>query len=161
MKHLLAVVTCALVFSVVTWADEPRAHLPPKAQKAARIASWVTLGIAYTLDTKASWQSSDRKRAFMYQGLRFGLSNAAVGGLKKYFPRDRPCAPNNCGSDDPHASFCSGHTANAFQTVGGPPAKYAYPLAAATAAGRWLGNLHWPSDLAACAGIGLGLSRLR
>lgn len=157
LMNLLGLLLCASL----AHAGEPRTPLGPRAQKVARWASWGTLIAGVALDARVSWQCEKRLPCFGKQGLRLGVTYGAVGLLKTVVHRDRPCAPNDCGADKPNTSFCSGHTAGAFQTLGGPPLKVALPLAIGTGAGRWLGGVHWPSDTLACAGIGGAASLIR
>jgi membrane-associated phospholipid phosphatase len=144
------------------------------ARRGADIASWATVSLAVALDTKASWDTSDRQRAFALQGARIGVTVIASELLKRWTHRTRPCAmdttawytsSNNfappCGSDAPDKSFPSMHTALAFQTVGGPRLAFSLPLAISTGGLRVLAGKHWLTDTLVGAGIGLATSRIR
>ncbi len=113
-----------------------------------------------------------RKGATRRAGLR-GV--AAIGGAsmsaslvgKRIFPRRRPAAellpvPRRMTRRPSSSSFPSGHSASAFAfaTAVGMEHKVAgvvlFPLAAAVGYSRVHTGVHWPSDVAAGAAIGVG-----
>lgn len=165
MKKLLVVVL--LLAAPPAWAqstalDRPFKPLPTvEAQHAASVLSWVTLGTAIALDgTRTLYDHClprDRgcKRAVLQTGVRLGLTAGAVAALKIAVHRTRPCAPA-CGVDNPRASFPSGHTAEAFSTVGGGSIGVFLPLAVGTGGLRIAANKHWLTDTLAGACVGLG-----
>jgi hypothetical protein len=159
---MLRAFTCAaLVLLGASTAQAQSFALPTQAeQHAADLASWGTVLAGVALDTRASWQATDRRHAFETQALRVGVTYAAVFAAKVFLKRDRPCSPS-CGRDNPHMSFFSGHTALAFSTVGGARASISLPLASVTGVLRVAANKHWPSDVLAGAAVGLVTSRIR
>lgn len=124
----------------------------------ADIASWGTALAAVALDTKVSWDAPDRKRAFILQGTRVGLTYGVVFLVKTFVHRERPCAPSSCGSDNPDFSFYSAHTALAFSTIGGPRLAFALPLSIGTGGLRIAAGKHYLTDVAvgALAGAAVG-----
>ena len=134
----------------------------PQIRTAIHVASWVTVLTAEALDTWASWKSPNRTRTFVLQGVRVGVTEAAVARLKWAAPTPRPCAPTHqCGSDSENSAFPSGHMALACSTLGGPSLSVTVPLAGATALGRYLSWRHLPSQLAAGCIVGALASRIR
>lgn len=129
-------------------------------RKAADIASWVTVLTDVALDTRASWQSEDRRRAFLLQGVRIGVTYGAAFPVKKLIRRQRPCAPS-CGTDDPSQSFYSAHTALACSTLGGPRMAFSLSLAGGTGGLRVGADKHWLTDILAGCAAGLATSRIR
>ncbi len=137
------------------------------ARKAADAISWGTDITVMAFDVVATARASCRgdraacQRALILTGVRYGTVYGATYGLKKAFARTRPCAPADCGSDNPDFSFPSGHAASAFATVGGPSIYVALPLAITTGGLRIAAGKHWFTDTLAGAGIGLLASRIR
>lgn len=129
-------------------------------QRAADIASWVTVATVTAFDAKASWDAPDRKKAFELQAARTAATYGVVFAAKLLVHRLRPCAPT-CGSDNPRYSFFSAHTAVAFSTLGGPKLTISLPLATATGGLRLAANKHWLTDVLVGAGVGAALSRMR
>lgn len=131
---------------------------------AADGASWGMVVTAIALDTKASWDSSNRGRAFLMQGTRESVTFLAAYGLKKLVHRQRPCAPA-CGIDNPEFSFPSAHTAFAFSALPrgdtGPRLAFLWPLAFGTGAGRVMAGKHNLTDVLVGAGVGALTSRIR
>lgn len=152
----------ALILACVLFAAPVFAQQLPTAaeRRAADVASWVTVGATVTLDTVQAWRSPDRLVALRQEGLRIGVTYAAVFAAKWLIHRDRPCAPD-CGHDNAHMSFFSGHTALAFSTVGGPRLSVSIPLAVSTGGLRVAAGKHWPTDVLVGAGVGLLTSRIR
>lgn len=150
-----------LVLVLLLAAPVSAQQLPTAGQRrAADIASWVTVGTTVTIDTVKAWQSDDRAAALRQEGLRIGVTYAAVFAAKWLVHRDRPCAPD-CGGDNPSYSFFSGHTALAFSTVGGPRLSVSLPFAIGTGGLRVAAGKHWPTDVLVGAGVGLLTSRIR
>lgn len=125
----------------------------------ADIASWGTVLAAIALDAKTSWDAPDRKRAFLLQGARIGIAQAATFGVKKLMHRERPCAPSDCGSDNPDFSFPSGHAADAGTSFGGPRLAFTLPLIIGTGGLRIGANKHYLTDVAAGALIGMAVGK--
>lgn len=147
MRRVFTILLCSLFLNAGTATAQPTfldTLTPPlpvgPAQTVARTASWGTAITAVAFDTKASWESPDRKRAFLVQGGRLTLTYVLVFTAKKLVGRQRPCAPNDCGMDNPGFSFYSAHSA--VPMVSGQPV-----LAALTAAGRVLGGNHYLTDV--------------
>ncbi len=159
----LALALPSLAFGQALPIDKLTPPLPTQGErKAADAVSTATVLTSIALDTLASWQSANRPRAFLMQGIRLGVTGAAVFTAKKLVERDRPCEPTlSCGTDDPYASFYSGHTAFAFQAVGGPRLAVALPLAIGTGGLRIAAGKHWLSDTLVGAVAGLAASRIR
>jgi membrane-associated phospholipid phosphatase len=149
-------------------------------QRAADIASWVTLGAALVLDSRETIGKCDGQddcyHAITRAALRLGATYGAVELIKRLTHRERPCHANAtftggteagvCGGSDPYASFPSGHTAFAFSTVNFGPARgarlgFSVPLAVSTGGLRIAGGKHWLTDTLAGAGVGLLTSRIR
>lgn len=127
----------------------------------ADVASWVTSLVPVALDARASWKAPDRKRAFLLQGARIGLTYGLVFAAKKAVSRTRPCAPEACGGDRADFSFYSAHTALAFSAYGGPRPAFVIPLAVGTGGLRVAAGKHYFSDVAVGSLAGLLTSRLR
>lgn len=130
------------------------------AKKVADVASWVTALANVALDTRSSWDSDDRRRAFELQGVRIGLTYGVGLTVKHLVNRRRPCAPA-CGSDDNDGSFYSAHTALAFQAMGGPRLVVAVPLAVSTGGLRVAAGKHWLSDVIVGSVAGMLTSQIR
>ncbi len=130
--------------------EQPSTPASPRAQSFYRGMSWGTLGAEAGLATYEVFKADDKKKAGLKVGGAFLLTSLSTLAVKKWSPEDRPCAPNDCGSDNPHASRWSGHTANACALIPLRSGPYALivgaALAALTAEGRILGNRHWPLD---------------
>jgi membrane-associated phospholipid phosphatase len=141
--------------------DKLTPALPTAAERrVADAASWVTVLAGVALDTKASVDAPDRRRAFALQGARVGVTYGAVFLAKTLVHRHRPCAPD-CGIDNPDFSFYSAHTALAFSTIGGPRLAIALPLAVSTGGLRVAAGKHWLTDVATGAAAGWLTSKLR
>lgn len=146
-------------------AAEINAAAPTAAeQQAANVASWIGVGVAVALDVKASWACPDRLRCFAWQGVRTGVTYGAVFAVKRLVHRARPCAPADCGVDDPDTSFWSAHTAEAFASTGGcghgPRLVVVLPFAIVTGVGRVRARKHYISDAAVGALAGWATSKL-
>lgn len=128
-----------------------------KGQSFMRGMSWATLTGAITLTTWEAAHATDKKKALLLEGTGLaatGLSSLAVKALAH---RARPCAPADCGVEDPYKSFWSGHAAIACFSIpvtsGKGAAITGSLLAAGTILGRILGNRHFLTDtVAGCAG---------
>lgn len=125
----------------------------------AAVVSWGTVLAAVALDAKASWDAPDRKRAFLLQGARIGIAQAATFGLKKLVHRERPCAPSDCGPDNPDFSFPSGHAMLGGTSFGGPRLAFTLPLIVGTGGLRIAANKHYLTDVAAGALIGMAVGK--
>lgn len=136
----------------------------PGAQKAAAVASWVTLGVGVGLDVVGSVRegcdAGHCRASLIKAGMRQGTVAVSALALKKLVHRQRPCAPD-CGSDNPDFSFPSGHTAYAFSAIGGPRIEFVLPLAVTTGGLRVKAGRHWLTDTFGGAVIGLLASRIR
>lgn len=131
----------------------------PTERSIADLASWGTVAAALALDTKASWDQADRRRAFEREGLRLGLTYTVAEIVKLAVHRDRPCAPS-CGIDSPTSSFYSLHTAFGFSTLGGPRLAVSLPLAISTGGLRIAAGKHYLTDVLVGAAAGALASRL-
>ncbi len=115
----------------------------------------------FALDSKASWDCQNRLHCYEFQGIRLGVTYGTVLLVKHLVHRQRPCAPSDCGIDDPNASFYSAHTAGGFQTLGGPSPAVVLPLAISTGSLRVAAGRHWISDTLVGAGVGFLTSKIR
>lgn len=99
-----------------------------------------------TLDTLSSARADDKRRAFLLQGCRLGLTLGVTEIVKRTTHRVRPD-----GSDA--MSFWSGHTATAMQASGW---RYSVGVPIAFGAGyfRMAANRHYVTDVLAGAGAG-------
>lgn len=150
-----------LLFTGTVYAQEPRIELPSSsARKVADIASWITVAVPVTFDIKRSFECANQKDCFILQGARVGVTLGVVYLTKWIVKRDRPCAPQ-CGRDNPHYSFFSGHTAIAFSTIGGTKLNVSIPFAVTTGGLRIAAGKHWISDTLVGAGVGFLTSRIR
>ncbi len=141
---------------------ELRVQLPTATERrVADVASWTSVVTLISLDAKSSWDCIDRLRCFELQGLRTGVVYGSAFAVKFLVHRARPCAPVDCGSDNPHSSFFSAHTAIAFSTLGGPRLSISLPLASATGVLRVAAGKHWMTDVIAGAAVGSLVSRIR
>lgn len=131
-----------------------------KVQRAAEIASWITVGVNVAMDAVDAARSTNRPRAYATMVARDAIVTMAIWGIKKSVHRARPCAPE-CGIDEPDTSFLSGHTAWAFQTIGSNHRALSLSLAVGTGAGRVVGKKHWLTDVLAGAALGWGVSWVR
>lgn len=162
----MAVLGLLLLFAVRASAqpvalDHLTPALPTAAeQHAASVASWVTAVLPIVLDTRASWMSPKKVKAFELQSVRLGVTYGAAQLLKLAIHRERPCAPL-CGVDNPARSFPSLHTAFACTALGGPGLAIAVPLAAGTAGLRIAANKHWLTDVLTGCALGALASRIR
>lgn len=172
MRTAVLILALLLLPQIVSCQALPVDRLtPPLPNKTARqiadVASWVTSIVPVVLDAKASWNAPERRRAFVLQGARIGVTYAAVFAVKKLVHRSRPCAPDDCGSDDPNFSFYSGHTALPFASMGakpelgGPRLAVMVPLAVGTGGLRVMAGKHYLTDVLTAAGVGLLTSRIR
>lgn len=158
---LLAVLLPASVAAQGTAFDRLTPAFPTQGErKAADIASYVTLGAAFALDFKASWDAPDRSHALQMQAARTFGTWAFSSVVKGLVLRHRPCAPD-CGVDSPDSSFYSMHTAFAFSTLGGPRLAVALPLSVGTGGLRVAAGKHWLSDTIIGAAAGWAASRIR
>lgn len=129
-------------------------------QKAADISSYVSLGVLFGLDTKASFDCPNRVHCFKMQAIREGVTIGISEAVKRIVRRKRPCAPS-CGIDNPDFDVPSEHTALAFSVIGGPSVSISIPLGVATGVGRRIANKHDWIGVLTGAGLGLVTSRIR
>lgn len=125
-------------------------------QQTARTVSWVGVGAGIGLKTWDALKAPDRKKALIAEAGGFSLTAASTVILKKLVHRERPCAPGDCGTEEPRASFPSGHVGTACFSIprasGRGLAFIGAAIAVIVAEGRILGNRHWLTDtLAGCA----------
>lgn len=114
-----------------------------------RAADWISTGTVVTshvVDTIESFRAPDRGAALRRQLFRTGATIATTELLKRLTHRQRPD-----GSD--RLSFPSGHTANAFASSNWD-VRVSFPLALATGYLRTAAARHYPTDIAAGAGVG-------
>ena len=166
MKRLFKLLACSLFLNMAmltnvatvsaqgTGFDRLTPAFPQGGRKAADIASALTVAAVIAFDAKASWHASDRRRAFVLQGVRVFSVFTFTTLIKGLVARERPD-----GSD--RLSFYSMHTAFAFQTRGGPRASIMVPLAIGTGSLRIGANKHWLTDVLAGAAMGAVTSGLR
>lgn len=158
MSRILAIAIAVLLSAAQASAD-PRWQLPTRSERqAANLASWGSALTLVSIDTMHAFRSQEPRRALLKEGERLGATYAAVFLAKALVHRARPCAPL-CGSDNPNFSFFSGHTAVAFQAIGGARLTLTVPLAGSTGALRVAAGKHWPSDVLAGAVVGAAASR--
>jgi membrane-associated phospholipid phosphatase len=165
MRALLSVVFAlclpALAYGQPTAIDRLTPPLPTAGeQRAADVASWVTVGTVLSLDAWDAWHQEDRVQAFVVMGVRVGLIYGLTSIVKEAFPRERPCAPV-CGLDHANGSFYSMHTAFAFSAIGGPRLVFVLPLAMGTGGLRILADKHYLTDVLVGAAVGAATSRIR
>jgi len=157
----IALFLLAMLMPSAVGSAETRIELPTASERRiADIASWGTVLTVVALDTQTSWKAPDPGHAFLLEGLRLGTTYGVVFLAKSLIHRDRPCAPD-CGIDNPESSFFSGHTAGAFQTIGGPRLAFSLPFAVSTGTLRVAAGKHWVTDTLVGAGVGLLTSRIR
>lgn len=149
-KVPLVLLVCLLGLPATARAQEP------SGQSFARGMSWVTLADGMALKTWEAWKAPDRKKALLLEGGGLAATGLTSLLVKSLVGRERPCAPANCGADDPHKSFWSGHVANACYLIpigsGKGQVLVGSLLALGTAIGRILGNRHFITDtIAGCA----------
>lgn len=117
------------------------------------LADWLSTGAVVTsiaIDTRESWTSPDRKKAFQCESMRIGMATGAAIALSRLVPRERPD-----GSD--RASFPSRHTALAAASASGW--RFGLGLTIGTGYGRMAANKHYLSDVLVGGLIG-GLTHL-
>ncbi len=145
------------------WAEGNAAAVTQGERDAANVASWIGVAVAVALDSKASWDCPQRLRCFAMQGVRNGVTYGAVFAVKKLVHRERPCAPFDCGTDNPFSSFYSAHAAEAFASLGGcghgPRLAVVLPVAIGTAVGRVRAGKHYVSDVVVGAAAGWATSK--
>lgn len=147
------VLALLLVGGVTEASAQSRFTLPTADERqAANVVSWFTVAANVGLDAKAAWDCPPSKRTKC-----FGLLAAKDAGtygtawvIKKFLPVNRPCAPNDCGSDSPNSDVPSAHTALAVASLNingrecgvGPRYAFSLPLAFLTAGGRYTSRRH-------------------
>lgn len=156
MHRTVLALVCLLLLPVQALAQDTRVE---------EIGSWAFMGANLAIDTVESFQCPNQTRCLTMQGVRLGATWGSVSLLKRLIRKERPCSPN-CGLEDPHASFPSGHTATAFVSIGRDPQGHGYfgltiPFGTMTGLLRKQSNKHDWIDVLAGAGIGLGLSFIR
>lgn len=127
-----------------------------QGQSFMRGMSWGTLGAVVALKTWETAHAPDKKKALVFEAAGLTATGLTSLAVKMLVGRDRPCAPADCGAEDPHKAFWSGHVANACFSIpmasGRGAAIAGSLLALGTAIGRILGNRHFLTDtLAGCA----------
>lgn len=119
----------------------------PSGQSFARGMSWGSLGAGVALKVWAVSDSDEKVKEALKGGGALLLTGLSTLAAKTLVHEDRPCAPNDCGQDDPHKAFWSGHVANACAVIPLRSGKAMWitgvALAAITAAGRFIGKEHW------------------
>jgi membrane-associated phospholipid phosphatase len=171
VTRLAALVLAALLVTAPARAqslpiDRLTPSLPTAGERtAASVASWATAITAVVLDVNATIGKCDGQdecyRAVTFMALRLGVTYGAAFAAKKLVHRERPCAPLDCGIDNPDFSFYSAHTALAFSTLGGPRLAVSLPLAISTGGLRVAGGKHYLTDVLVGAGVGALTSRIR
>jgi membrane-associated phospholipid phosphatase len=121
--------------------------LPKQDQVYAGIASDITVGLSIGADTIHSWQSPNRKAAFVCQGIRDGAVLGITELLKRLVSRIRPDGSDNM-------SWPSEHTAFAAASAGGYSYAFVIPITIGTGAGRIMANKHYLTDVVSGALIG-------
>jgi len=158
----LAYPTLLVLLLVSPAQAEPRLQFPTASgRSAANVISWGTSLAPVALDAWDSWHEDRRARAMALWGVRLGVVQGGAFLLKKVIHEERPCAPNDCGVDNPDFSMPSAHTATAFQARGGPRLSFVIPLGVSTAGLRVAAGKHWVKDTVVGAGIGLAASYIR
>jgi hypothetical protein len=131
-------------------AFDPDLAFPTQTERRiADVASWATVAAAIALDSQASWDAPDRRRALLLEGTRLGVTFAASQLTKTLIGRTRPCArlPEGCGRDAITASFYSMHSAYAGQAIGGARIALTFPLLVSTAELRAAAGKHELTDV--------------
>jgi membrane-associated phospholipid phosphatase len=146
MTRLLGALSLVAALAVPAAAEDSPFRWPSHTTSAARVSDGL-VAAAVTLDTVHAWRSADRKRAFLNEGCRLGLTVGVSELVKRTTHRTRPD-----GSDD--MSFWSEHTAVAMQASGW---RYSVGVPIAIGAGyfRMAAGKHYATDVAAGAGMGL------
>jgi membrane-associated phospholipid phosphatase len=117
------------------------------------LADWLSTGAVATniaMDTRASWTSPARARAFRCEAIRIGLAAGVAEATKRLVHRRRPD-----GSDT--MSFFSEHTALAAASANGWT--FGLGLTIGTGYGRLAANKHYTSDVIIGGMVG-GLTHL-
>lgn len=123
--------------------------LPTQGERnIANAASWISLGANVGLDTWDVVHGERPVRGLALEGVRIGAVWAVGTIAKKLIHEARPCAPADCGIDDPDRSMPSLHTAFSFSTVSGRKRLAVHlTLAGITGAGRVGARKHWWKDV--------------
>lgn len=154
---------CLLPLLLSLSAPLARAQGLPTAgeRNAANAVSWASVGANIALDTWDAAHDPRPGRALALEGVRLGTVWAVASIIKAAVHEARPCAPNDCGIDDPNKSMPSLHTAFSFSTVNGRKRLAVHlTLAAATAGGRVGARKHWWKDVGVgVAGVGASFIR--
>lgn len=162
MKPIVSIVVMVLVLVQPVAGqtfEQPATPKSETAQSVWRGISWGALGAGVAFDAIEVLQEPNRKKAITREVLIFTGTNLATWAAKSSREKARPCAPADCGSDDPYRSWWSGHAGNACAAIpmkGGPAvAIVGGVLAFMVIEGRILGNRHWPIDTAMGCAEGL------
>lgn len=117
--------------------------------------SWATVSTQVTLDSIHSLKSENKKKEFLQQGIRIGVTSLLTRITKHYVSKERP---DHSAND----SFFSGHSAQAATAMFWqfPVSKKGYrwsvsiPLTTATMLGRVQAKKHDWVDVLTGAGVG-------
>jgi membrane-associated phospholipid phosphatase len=116
-------------------------------RSAAATVSNLTVASSLTLDTWTSWQSADRKHAFVKQAERTAVILGVSEAVKRLVHRTRLDGSDNL-------SFYSEHTAFAASAMGGPRLAFTLPLTFGTGYLRVAADKHYVTDTLVGAVVG-------
>ncbi len=138
-----------LLFPVRAEADE---------KQVANAISWGTVLTQIGLDTYRSFKSDDKKKEFLQQGLRTGLTIGVSELLKYFIHEERPDGSDNKSFPSEHSAI--GCTATSLKKSDGWQFGLSIGLAIGTPVGRVVAEKHHWWDTAVGCGIGLSLNAL-
>lgn len=118
------------------------------------------LGVAASVGSQIVHASRDERpaRALLLTGARLGAVSSATWLIKKFVRKGRPCAPADCGREQPYKSFPSGHTAQACSATGSY-ALVTWSLSGLVAADRVSRRKHDGWDVSAGCLLGAAAAR--
>lgn len=124
-------------------------------EKERQVTNWVTWGTVIANLTLDALACHGDKRCLLLMGARVGGSIVTAETIKHFVPSDRPCAPADCGFDNPRANMPSEHAwlaASSIDFTGcapGPRLAFQLPLTLLTDAGRYGSRRHTLGAIAA------------
>jgi hypothetical protein len=152
--------TAALIialFALPAHAAEPTPAFPTHAaQQIADVASYATLGVELALEIIDAIKADDGGHSIERAMVGHLIAYTGQGILSTVVGEARPCAPNNCGIDNPYRAWPSGHAWHAGAGVWGEHKLWKAILAGSTAELRVVARKH--SQLDVVSGLGFGWS---
>ena len=150
MKKFILV--CVILLLMATRAFAQSTVLDPnlawaKYQSQAAMVSNISVASSLALDTYQSWQSADRKHAFVRQAERTAVVLGVSELVKRLTHRTRPDGSDNL-------SFFSEHTAFAASALTGPRLAFTLPLTIGTGYLRIAADKHYLTDTLVGAVVG-------